>query len=388
GGAPAFSSLGSDEGNHQSSIPPQVWENNAKLLEVSERLVLADLAAAGIPLAGFYVDAWTCTIYVGLTEIKDEYTEPIKAIVNEVEGVNLAFFKARFTEAELRSFQRKIGEAFWEDEALKKDETGIPFLTSIGVNIKNNELTVGLRELKPQYIEDIRKVVGTEVPIEFIEEIVQLVDKTAKYRPLIGGIQLTSLAWTGDYYAKSTSSFRATRTDGTVGMVMTGHAGWEGDDVWQPTRLWWWPWWNKVGTISVNPPTDRESDAAFFPTTDITPTIYPDRSIVSWLSSLNTPPGTLVRIEGITTCGTVGEVERTGVDVWSVVYDEVLEDQVYATNLVDSGDSGAPAFAIDGAGNATIFGTVWAKRATDVPGPVVYSPVEGVQGDLGLKWGS
>lgn len=172
GGAAAFSSRGSEEGNHQPSIPAEVWTNNNKLLEVSEKLVLADLAAKGIPLAGFYVDAWTCTIYVGLTEVKDEYTAPIKAIVNEVEGVNLEFFKARFTEAELRSLQRKIEEAFREDETLKKNETGIPFLTMTGVDIKDNELMVGLRELKPQYIEAIRQVVGTEVPIEFVEGVV------------------------------------------------------------------------------------------------------------------------------------------------------------------------------------------------------------------------
>jgi hypothetical protein len=156
GGTAASLPLESDECH-----PPQVWENSAKLMEVAERLVSVNLAAKGIPLAGFYVDTWTATIYVGLTEIKDEYTEPIKAIVNEVEGVNLEFFKARFTEAELRSLQEKIAEAFL-------GETGVP-VTLIAVDIENNGLTVGLREIKPQYIEAIRQVVGTEVPIEFLE---------------------------------------------------------------------------------------------------------------------------------------------------------------------------------------------------------------------------
>jgi hypothetical protein len=37
------------------------------------------------------------------------------------------------------------------------------------VDIRNNRLMVGLREIKPQYVEAIRQVVGTEVPIEFLE---------------------------------------------------------------------------------------------------------------------------------------------------------------------------------------------------------------------------
>jgi len=69
------------------------------------------------------------------------------------------------------------------------------------------------------------------VPIEFVEGIVQLdLTKTDRHRLLIGAIQVTSSGRT------STLSFRARRTDGTVGFVMTGHAGWVGDGVWQPTH--------------------------------------------------------------------------------------------------------------------------------------------------------
>jgi hypothetical protein len=383
-GAVAFPSSASEEAHYEGSITyEQVWINNAKLLEVTQRLVLGDLAALGIPLAGHYIDARTATIHVGLTQIKDGYTNPIKAIANEVAGVNLEFFEAKYTYAELRGMQRKIDDAFREDEALKKDEKGIPLLTVTGVDVKENELTVGLRELKPHYMEAIRKIVGTEVPIEWIEGVVPVASgKRERHRPLIGGIQL----WT---FTESTLGFRATRTDGTVGFVMTGHTGWEGEAVWQPSRVWG----NYVGVISVNPRINRESDAAFVPTTDVAPVIWLNRRIGVWLPSAHTPPGTQVRMEGQRSCGTVGVVHRTGVNVWSRPYHEVLENQVLATFWSAPGDSGAPVFAytlmraFDP--EVKLFGILWG-------GPIVvggvtvstYSPVEGIMDDLGLGWGS
>lgn len=170
---------------------------------------------------------------------------------------------------------------------------------------------------------------------------------------------------------------------------MTGHAGWVGDGVWQPTRVWWWPWYNRVGTISVNPRGPRNSDAAFVPTTNIIPTIWPARSIVGWQSSSLTPPGTTVRMEGRTSCGTSGVVHRTGVRVWNTAYEVWMERQVQATYTSAGGDSGAPTFGVDGFGNATIFGIHWGG-AIVVDGVTVrtYSPVEEVQRDLGLRWGS
>ncbi|MBT9171801.1 MAG: hypothetical protein DDT21_00174 [Syntrophomonadaceae bacterium] len=371
--------------------------------EVSEKLASADLAAKGISLAGFYVDAQTCTIYVGLTEIKDNYTKPIKAKVNKVEGVKLEFFKARFTEAELSNLQDKIEMEFLgissadieklngEDEAIRNEmrkqlggrtknrlaETNIP-LTLIAVDIKNNGLKVGLKEIKPQYVEAIRQVVGTEVPIEFIEGEVTLDStKTSRHRPMLGGIQVTTPA------GSSTLGFRATRHDGTVGFVMTGHAGWVGTEVWQPTRVSN----NSVGIITVNPPGPRFSDAAFVPTANVVPAIWPGRSIIGWRSSFSTPPGTPpgtpVRMEGKTSCGTTGIVRSINVTVWCPIFG-TLHRQVLATYARAGGDSGAPTFGVDGAGNAIIFGIHSGLAGSYA----FYSPVEGVANDLALRWGS
>lgn len=85
GATPGWSS----PGNHRSSIPAEVWENQARLLDVSERLASANLPAVGIPLAGYYIDPRAGVIRVGLTELKDKYTEPIKAIVRSRSQITL-----------------------------------------------------------------------------------------------------------------------------------------------------------------------------------------------------------------------------------------------------------------------------------------------------------
>jgi hypothetical protein len=136
----------------------------------------------------------------------------------------------------------------------------------------------------------------------------------------------------------------------------------------------------------------RESDAAFVPTTDIAPVIWLNRRIGVWLPSAHTPPGTQVRMEGRTSCGTVGVVHRTGVHVLSWAYREVLENQVLATYLSAHGDSGAPVFAytliraFDP--EVKLFGIHVGTAEVDGVSWRVYSPVEGIMDDLGLGWGS
>ena len=60
----------------------------------------------------------------------------------------------------------------------------------------------------------------------------------------------------------------------------------------------YWKWTqkstNKIGSIFVNPGGPRYSDAAFVPTTNIRPTIWPDRQITGWKPSYYTGVGTPV----------------------------------------------------------------------------------------------
>lgn len=380
-----------------TSLPPeiaeffslQVRENNTKLLEVSERLALTGLAAKGIHLAGFYVDAWTCTVYVGLTKIEDDYTKPIKSIVNDVEGVNLEFFKAEFTKAELESLKRKIKEVLWADEVILKEE---PFITSIRVDVKNNKLKVALRELKPQYIEAVREVAGVEAPIKFIKEELPppLMNRTDRFRPLQGGIQLTSWDSGEGRQEASTLGFRATRSDGTVGFVMTGHSGWVGDQVWQPTSVTG----NEAGRILANPrgpAVNRDSDAAFVAFTNITSTIFPGNplnniSITGWRAVAHTPIGTLVWMEGKTSGMGTGTITHIG-SLFCNIYQQVLDNQIWTNIPRAPGDSGGPVFHLHvrsfNMHDAIIYGTVTRGDANSS----IYSPICNIARDLWLRWG-
>lgn len=376
---------------NEPSIPAEVWENADKLYEAHAALMSAGLGSLDIPLAGIYVDAWTATLHVGLTQIADEYTAPIEAIVNEVEGVHVEFFEARFTLPELGRLRILVEQSFLgvsstdmtrlyliEDRDVRdqlrvefRSETerrladhGVP-LTLVGVDIRGNGLVIGLTEVRPEYVAAIRGVVGDEVPIELIEGEVNP-DRTGKHRPLLGGIKLTT------DLGSSTLGFGA-EAGGESGFVMTGHAGEEGDRVWQPTA-----WlWNRVGQISVNPAGDRYSDTAFVPNDDVSAVVWPDRNIVGWEASHDTAVGGPVLKEGITTGGTQGTIAWLHVTFvgWRNLYSQVL-----ATYDSAGGDSGGPTFRTDAAGNAIILGA-HVGRIGDY---AIYSPVEGIVFDLGL----
>ncbi|MBT9145864.1 MAG: hypothetical protein DDT42_01741 [candidate division WS2 bacterium] len=69
-------------------LTTEVRVNDAKLKEVSRKFAetLPQFIALDIPLAGWYVDVFSGTFHVGLTDLKENYIKPIKAIVEKVEG--------------------------------------------------------------------------------------------------------------------------------------------------------------------------------------------------------------------------------------------------------------------------------------------------------------
>ena len=171
GGGAVLSSSESGDINQQPLITAEVGGNGTHLREASAALRSAGLGSLGVPLAGIYVNEGTATIHVGLTEIADEYTAPIEAIVEQVEGVNVEFFQARFTLPELAGLKAQVEGSFLR--ICSPAEQGVP-LVCTGVDIRNNGLVVFLREIRPEYVAAIRDVVGDEVPIEFLEEQLEL----------------------------------------------------------------------------------------------------------------------------------------------------------------------------------------------------------------------
>lgn len=367
GGSVPFSSAGPAVANPESPGSREALVNHQKVREAFAMLRSADLQASGIPLAGWYQDPGTATIHVGLTDMADEYTEPIRAIVGQVDGVEVEFFEARFTAAELYDMQRKLDMSLWPISP--EAEHGVPF-TFIGARFRTQSLLIGLEEIRPEYIAAIREVVGDEVPIEFAEG--GLVERrTGTHRPLLGGIQVTT-------EGASTLSFQA-EADGESGLVMSGHAaGSVGNDVWQPAEasVYW------VGEVGANPPGFRFSDAAFVPTDiPINTMVWPERDIIHWEASHETWEGYVVMKEGIATGGTQGVIEVLHVTTQSPTYSR-LYNQVLATYEDDDGDSGSPVFWEDPGGYAIILGTHWGWNP--YLGLTAYSPVEGIVFDLGL----
>jgi hypothetical protein len=389
------------------SIPAEVWENQDRLDEAHAKLRSAGFGGAGMILAGVYVDDATATIYVGLTEMADKYTAPIEAIVGQVEGVNVEFFEARFTETELRGLQIRVEESFLavssadmttlycmenpdDRDRLRSEfksmtarrlaEHGVP-LTLVGVDIRSNGLLIGLTEISPEYVAAIRKVVGDEVPIEFMEGEPEPLN-TGRERPLQGGIQLETIE--GIYVQQSTLSFQATR-DGVLGFVMTGHAGEVGYEVWQPYEHGN----NYVGTISANPTGARYGDAAFVPSSHMDPNlelgrVWEDRDVFNWEPSYETNLGDDVMMEGAASGHTSGEIYQLHVTVCYRDSGQRLYGQVLATFDCTHGDSGGTVFCIDGGGNTIVLGNLSGGMSDDDDDYAIYSPMEGIVFDLEL----
>lgn len=156
-----------------------VFRPNPKFLEAFEKLVNAspDLIAAGVPLVDFshYLGAVNpdtgiselMVIIVGLREVKDEYKEPIKAIVEGVEGIEFDFFQARFTREEISRWQYDIVDTFLPGRRLPPGVIDVPLShTSSSWRCQRIWLSI-YGEIKPEYIEAIRMVVGQEAPLEF-----------------------------------------------------------------------------------------------------------------------------------------------------------------------------------------------------------------------------
>ena len=399
-------------GNHQL-LTEEILLNNQKLLDAFSRLVEAfgqfkadgptpsglgcgasiSLLVSGIPAGGVYIDVVTNTIHIGLAQIKDEYTTPIKEMIGS--EVTLKFHKTRYTYKELRDFQEKIALRTQELRQRK-----VP-ISSIGIDVVHHTLTVGLEELKPQYEEEVKKIVGKEVPVSFSIFQLQRLSRTTRYRPMIGGIKLT-LRDAMDARWGATLSFSASLLNGTRGYVTTGH-DWRvipnpihvGTEVYQPTYIWWWPSYNFVGTVTVCPPSPahapRYSDSSFVSTQEVSSSIYPNRVTTRWVSSLFTPHGLLIEMEGMQT----GHRRATIMGFqYQVGGNFPLRDQVLAVTepssthtFVEDGDSGAPIFILDPDANRVAVLGVLVGRIRENPSVVVYSPVEGIQVDLGLSWG-
>lgn len=364
-------------------LTKEVRENNAKLNQAIDKLVplYLKISEAGAPLAGFYVDVVAGSLKVGLTEIRKEYTKPIKEVVGDI--VKIEFYQANFSLNELKDVKQKLIENINE-----LNHKNIPIIT-IGINEINNVVTVGLEELKTEYMETIKELVKNKAPeitkkgnpLSFhrASKLTKL-SRESWHPNLFGGIRIST------YERVSTLGFSARLWDGTRGFIMTGHTGFEGAIVYQPFT-------HRVGIITKNPRlSHRFSDAAFVgnPTRPVINTIWPNRTVVDWRASWNTPPGTFVDMEGATTGYSWGIIVERWKTYSSRTFEQLLEQVVAVLNPIPSdGDSGGPIFSWGSDPNQVrVCGVLVGMDSSSTYGTVtIYSPVDGIQRDLTLIWG-
>ena len=180
-------------------ISPEHWEAYQELREAMPYLI-----AQGIPVVDFTVvpepvhrepprrflrlpiyperveayeklrEARPCMIVqVGLREVRDEYKEPIKAIVEGIEGMEFYFFQAEFTREQMRSWRDNILKTFlvWGPRRLPAGIIQVPVSDAVSVwRYQKIVVMIVGTDIQPEYIEAVRAVVGNEAPLQFLAD--------------------------------------------------------------------------------------------------------------------------------------------------------------------------------------------------------------------------
>jgi len=196
--------------------------------------------------------------------------------------------------------------------------------------------------------------------------------RDARHRPVFGGLQVTR-----DDGGASTLGYAAVR-EGVKGHVVSGHAFRNVDmAVHQPNRHWLFPWWNRVGFVSVVG--GFWADASFVPYDDVTNQIYITSTFRRNITAFADPVvGLTVWKSGITTDITQGVVVERRSTIGSPTFG-TLYDQWLANYSSAGGDSGSPVYTTWGTSDAIIRG-IHVGQLGDY---AVFSPESGVWRDVG-----
>ncbi|MCL0059890.1 hypothetical protein M1O20_05360 [Dehalococcoidia bacterium] len=165
---------------------PPTWDELVNALphlvaksEAYEKLAdaLPHLTAQGVPVVDFVLGfgapdprisiTRVVLVTVALREVKEEYKESIRAIVEGVEGIEFDFFQAEFTREEIWGWQNKIWETFSRPWDLPPGIIEVPVSGTFS-SWRGQRITVRIAgRVKPEYIEAIRVLVGHEAPLYF-----------------------------------------------------------------------------------------------------------------------------------------------------------------------------------------------------------------------------
>jgi hypothetical protein len=93
--------------------------------------------------------------------------------------------------------------------------------------------------------------------------------------------------------------------------------------------------------------------------------------------------GEIANKVGRTTGWTQGPTTETCVDVLATGTNHIRLCQAIVTALVDGGDSGSPVFLRRGGSNVTLLGILWGGSVDEANPEFVYSPMSGIERELG-----
>lgn len=319
-------------------------------------------------------------------EIPDFGPEVFETLKNEKKVIDTRGKIPRFeTEKERRNWLNKL-----DKNRISVQDEMLPYMypngsvIEYGWNYKGyfsvvfyEDITVNTSQVDEIYatIDKHAQKMGThDVPVVFkIESFPQFVlsGYDAKYRPLIGGIQIQTQKSGSTYSA--TLGFAAVDNSGNKGYVTAKHfANSIGLQIWQPTVSIF----NKAGTVSKMG--GDHADASFIPYSNVEASIHLGDSVTAPVKGTKNPViGWKVYMSGKTTGASTGYVE----EVVNTQYPDgtIYIDQVKATYNSAGGDSGAPVYYLSGADryivgiNAAIGG-----------GYSYFSPISAVESELGI----
>jgi len=234
-------------------------------------------------------------------------------------------------------------------------------------------LYVGLAGLSRESVQEVRDVVGLETPLLFVEEpTLTLFSKTAYYRPLRGGIKVTTPIATspGCTLSFAVWSYSVKRE------ITAGHCGNSNDPVYQPASP------NQIGSVMADPRGPRYGDTLLIGllsgigANGQIYVVYGSSYVWGPVKGASNPStGQGIRFQGITSCEryttVTGFRDIYGHPEYGTLYNQVIMAWVTAA----SGDSGSPLFSFRTWPEVQIHGVLWGG----VTGSEVYgSPWSGV----------
>jgi len=332
---------------------------------------------------GSFIDADRGVVFVYVGNEEDG-----RKVLEKVNGsVKLVLLKGKYSYAQLRDWKYALTE--------KVSKSGLPW-TGTAVDDTMNRVFIGFESIEASLLKKLESILE-ELGIPFDAVVVQkqgrvvLSTRSDYIRPLIGGIQIQN-----PNAGLCTLGFIAERS-GTKGFVTAGHCGNINDPIYQPEFLGSdQPTANIAGNVEADPSGARFSDSMWVVlATNAAYKIYnewnPSISYVVFSEMQSQTPGMYVCKGGITTGETCGQIALVGEDVPHPEYN-TLYDQVKATYSSDQGDSGAPVyydpldtwirnwcFETYGVACKDIYGIHWGL----MDGYSVYSPISGIENDLG-----